>query len=99
MAYIGKVSISQEWEKLEDLIKAQVDGQSAFAFASGTQYSLQSEKGLCAICVTSAEPDSLLAGEHINQDQFGVYEPDGSNDMWVRSKEPDAVILLAVSEL
>ena len=30
--YIGKVLLSDEWEKLEDLIQDQVSGQSAFAF-------------------------------------------------------------------
>ena len=98
MAYIAKVSVSHEWENLEDLIKA-LDGLSSFAFTTGKTYSLQSEKGLCGICVASSEPTDLLAGEHINQDQFGVYEPDGTNDIFVRSKEADAVILLAVSEL
>ena len=99
MAYIGKVSITQEWASLTDLIQAQVSGQSSFAFSSGSTYSLQPEKGLCGVCVTSSTPTDLLAGEHIDQDQFGKYTPDGSNDIYVRSKESDAVILLAVSEL
>lgn len=99
MAYIGKVSITQEWADLESLIQAQVDGQSAFTFTTGTKYQLQPEKGLMGMCVASAEPDSLLAGEHLNQDQTAIYEPDGTNGIYVRSKEEDAVILLAVSEL
>lgn len=99
MAYIGKVSITQEWADLESLIQAQVDGQSAFAFATGTKYQLQPEKGLMGMCVTSSEPTDLLAGEHLDQAQTAIYEPDGTNGIYVRSKEEDAVILLAVSEL
>lgn len=41
MAYVGKVTLSQDWEKLEDLIKDQVDGQGSFAFENGKDYSLQ----------------------------------------------------------
>ena len=99
MAYIGKVTVTKEWANLEDLIQAQVSGQSSFAFTTGTTYSLQSEKGLCGVCVTSSEPTSDLAGEHLNADQFGTYEPDGTNNIFVRSKELDTDILLAVSEL
>ena len=36
--YIGKVLLSNTWTKLEDLIKAQISGQSAFAFNSDTVY-------------------------------------------------------------
>ena len=60
MAYIGKVSITQEWADLESLIQAQVDGQSSFAFTTGTKYSLQPEKGLMGMCVTSATPTDLF---------------------------------------
>jgi len=39
--YLGQVKITAEWAKLEDLIKAQIYGQSAFAFDTTKKYQLQ----------------------------------------------------------
>ena len=43
MSYVGKVKVSSAWTKLEDLIQAQVDGQSAFAFDTSKTYSVQAD--------------------------------------------------------
>mgnify|MGYP006873009612 CR=1 FL=1 len=53
--YIGKVLLSDEWEKLEDLIQEQVSGQSAFTFDSTKTYQLQGE------CDHEALKENLLA--------------------------------------
>jgi len=39
--YLGQVEISTTWAKLEDLIKAQIYGQSAFAFNAAKKYQIQ----------------------------------------------------------
>jgi len=39
--YLGTVKVSEVWEKLEDLIKAQIYGQSAFAFNTAKKYQIQ----------------------------------------------------------
>lgn len=45
MAYIGKVNVSGDWEKVEDLIKAQVEGQDSFAFDTSKSYPIQVDGG------------------------------------------------------
>jgi hypothetical protein len=74
--YIGKVLLSDEWEKLEDLIQDQVSGQSAFAFDSEKTYQLQGE-GVEAIrlCDNSAAPSALNDGERIKGTQTAFYKP------------------------
>lgn len=97
MAYIGKIEVPATWTSLEDLIQAQVDGQSSFAFDSSKKYSLQTEEGSIRLCNTSATPTSDVDGEHLKDDQFGIYEPDSST-LYVRSKTKNGVCLLSVSE-
>ena len=73
--YIGKVKISNTWSKLEDLIKAQVSGQSSFAFAEGTTYQLQGEGNYgVRLCDTSAAPSDAQAGERIIGTQTAIYQ-------------------------
>lgn len=74
--YIGKVLLSDEWAKLEDLIQDQVSGQSAFAFDSEKTYQLQGE-GVEAIrlCDNTSEPSALNDGERIKGTQTAFYKP------------------------
>lgn len=99
--YIGKVKISNNWSKLEDLIKAQVSGQSAFAFAEGTTYQLQGEGNYgVRLCDSSATPSDLQDGERIIGTQTAIYElSDG--ELYVRAEEniPSGNVWLKVSIL
>lgn len=74
--YIGKVLLSEVWEKLEDLIKSQVSGQSAFAFNSDTVYQLQGE-GVerVRLCDFTGTPIDLQAGFRIEGTQTAHYKP------------------------
>lgn len=84
--YIGKVEIKDEWEKLEDLIKAQVEGQSAFAFDSDTKYVLQSESSFGArFCEASTTPSDKNEGFCITETQSAYYKP-GNDDLYVKTK-------------
>lgn len=106
MAYIGKVKLTTEWEKLEDLIKAQVAGQSAFAFDTSKEYSVQAETPRgpyimgAYLCNTASEPSNLDDGEHLEQEQMCVYQPESGQYLWVRSRgtAENADVKLSVSE-
>ena len=76
MLYTGKVLLTNEWEKLEDLIQEQVSGQSSFAFDADTTYLLQGE-GVEAVrlCDASAEPTDYMAGLRIEGTQIIEYKP------------------------
>ena len=91
--YIGKVLLSDEWEKLEDLIKAQVSGQSSFAFDSSKTYQLQGECDHEAVkevllaarlCEASAEPTDNAAGFRIINTQCADYQP-STGSLYVRA--------------
>ena len=100
MAYIGKVKISNSWEKLEDLIKAQISGQSSFSFSTSKSYSLQADGAnnvQVRVCDTSVAPASETAGEHLDGAQFAVYEPTSGNALYVKQNGFPA--FLSVSEL
>ena len=97
MAYIGKVEVSSSWSSLESLIQAQIDGQSAFAFDGSKTYSLQSEEGTFRACDTSTTPTSNVDGEHIDEKQTAIYQPDST--LYVRSNTKSGVCLVSVSEL
>lgn len=102
MAYIGKVELSNSWAKVEDLIKEQVDGQSAFAFDSDSIYQVQSEATYGAqICETSAAPADGNDGERIIGSQTGVYKLEGSNYLYakVHTLQPGVPCLLKVSKI
>lgn len=90
--YIGKVLLSNEWAKLEDLIKTQVSGQSAFAFDSTKTYQLQGEcffegtkEVLLAarLCEASAAPSLDDDGFRIVGTQCAVYQP-STGSVYVR---------------
>lgn len=101
--YIGKVLLSDEWEKLEDLIKEQVSGQSAFAFDSTKTYQLQGEcdhesvkEVLLAVrlCETSATPTDDKDGDRIVGTQCANYQPSTGSvyvrvDLTEKTGQPD----------
>ena len=98
--YIGKVKVSNEWESLEDLIQAQVDGQSSFEFASDTTYQLQGEGPIgVRMASVSAKPESDEDGERIFGTQVAIYEKD-SGTLYVKAEQnaPDGQ-LLKISQL
>lgn len=104
MAYIGKVTINNEWEKLEDLIKDQVAGQSAFAFDTTKQYFLQVETtrgqfvfGIYA-CNSTTEPANPDDGEHLEEDSFGIYQPEAGEYLWVKSRNANTSVKMSISE-
>ena len=85
MAYIGKVSVSNTWAKVEDLIKAQVDGQSSFAFDTSKTYTIQVQGHAPAYFVNAASaPTTEDAGDCIQPYLFGKYKPDSDN-LYVKS--------------
>ena len=90
--YIGKVLLSNEWEKLEDLIKTQVSGQSAFAFDSTKKYQFQGEcffegtkEVLLAarLCEASTTPSDNIDGGRIVGTQCADYIP-STGSVYVR---------------
>lgn len=97
--YIGKVKISNTWSKLEDLIKAQVSGQTAFAFAEGTTYQLQGEGNYgVRLCETSAAPSDLQAGERIVGTQTAIYQlSDGYLYVKTEANVPSDNVYLKIS--
>lgn len=99
MAYIGKVKVSNTWESLADLIQAQVEGQSAFAFGSST-YQLQGEGPIgVRMASASSKPDSDDEGERIFGTQVAIYEKD-SGTLYVKAEQnsPNGQ-LLKISQL
>lgn len=104
MAYIGKVTINSEWAKLEDLIKDQVSGQSAFAFDTSKTYLLQVEttRGQYVfgsyVCSSATEPANADDGEHLEEDNFGIYEPESGIYLWVKARGSNRSIKMSISE-
>ena len=99
MAYVGKIKVPNEWATLASLIQAQIDGQSSFAFQSGKTYSIQVESGSLRVCNTSSTPTDSVDGEHLDEHQIGIYEPDGTNALYAKTKTKEGVVLVSVSEL
>ena len=103
MAYIGKITLTNEWAKLEDLIKAQVDGQSAFAFDTSKEYGIQVDTPRgpyifgAYLCSTASEPAKTDAGEHLEAEQYAIYQPESGSDLWVRTRGSAAEVKLSVS--
>lgn len=98
--YIGKIKISNSWEKLETLIQQQIEGQSGFEFASGTNYQLQSEGNYGArLCDYSAEPTEAQDGERIIGTQTALYEKDNDSDLYVKTEAnvPEGNVWLKIS--
>ena len=104
MAYIGKVTLTNEWEKLEDLIKAQVDGQSAFAFDTSKDYGIQVDTArgpyICGayLCNSTSEPAETDDGEHLEAEMFGEYTPESGIYLWVKSRGDASVVKMSISE-
>jgi len=105
MAYVGKVIITNEWEKLEDLIKSQVSGQSSFAFDTDKKYSIQvdtvkAEDNLSAyVCNSATEPVNLDDGEHLNNDLYAEYKPESGVYLYVKKAKSLGVIKVSVSQI
>ena len=104
MAYIGKVELKENWEKLSDLIKAQVAGQSAFAFDSAKTYSMMTDTAndTCEIgmywCVSATKPTALNDGEFLDPGVQGIYQPESGADLWVKIRGSKHEVRLAISE-
>lgn len=105
MAYIGKVTLTNEWEKLEDLIKAQVDGQSAFAFNGSKQYQLQVDTPRgpyisgAYLCVAASEPTPADDGEHLAEQKCALYQTETGTYLWVKTQADQGDVKMSVSEL
>ena len=84
--YIGTVKLSNEWTKVEDLIKDQVDGQSAFAFDDTKSYQLQGE-GISFVRLlesASAPTEDNNDGFRIVGTQNAQYNPATGLDLYCR---------------
>ena len=105
MAYIGKVTLTDSWEKLEDLIKSQVNGQSSFAFDTDKKYSIQvdtvkdNNNYSGYFCNSDTEPANLDDGEHLNNDLYAEYKPESCVYLYVKKAKSLGVIKVAVSEI
>lgn len=103
MAYIGKVTLTDTWTKLEDLIKL-LDGQSDFAFDTSKQYQIQvdtvkSNHDYSAyFCSSATEPTEADAGEHLDNNLPAIYQPESGMDLWVKMVNA-GVVKVSVSEL
>lgn len=105
MAYIGKVALTSEWEKVEDLIKAQVDGQSAFAFDTSKEYGIMTDTQRgpyifgAYLCHSATKPANADDGEHLEQENFGVYKPASGVYLWAKKRGvAEESVKLSVSE-
>ena len=103
MAYIGKVSITNDWEKLEDLIKEQVDGQSSFAFDTTKKYAIQTDGPTlpygARFCTSATRPESPDVGGHLSDQQQGIYEPESGVYLYVKKFKSLGVLKVSVEEL
>lgn len=85
---IGKVQVSTTWTKVSDLIKAQISGQSAFAFSSSYVYELQGEANTpIRLCVSAAAPTGLQDGKRIKGTQVADYQPESSYYLYAKCDE------------
>lgn len=100
--YIGKVEVTNEWTKVEDLIKDQVEGQSSFAFAAGNTYQLQAEASYgCRLCNAASKPEEGNDGEVILSTQVGKYEFEAGNALYakIHTLQPGKPCLLKISTI
>lgn len=84
MSYICKVEAKNDWQKLEDLIKA-LTGFSTFAFDSDTTYQIQAEGMPLHLCEQASKPTDKMDGFVIAETQVANYKPNDSYDLYVRS--------------
>lgn len=105
MAYIGKVTLTDSWEKLEDLIKAQVSGQSSFAFDTDKKYSIQvdtvkdNNNYSGYFCNSATEPANSDDGEHLNNDLYAEYKPESGVYLYVKKAKSLGIIKVSVSQI
>lgn len=100
--YIGKVELTNEWQKVEDLIKAQVEGQSSFAFAEGNTYQLQAEASYGAqLCDAAAAPADGNDGEYLLHSQVGIYQLASGSYLYakVHTMQPGVPCWLKISKI
>lgn len=104
MAYIGKVSVTSAWEKAEDLIKAQVSGQSSFSFDTNKTYSLQTDCQQpspfgARLCSSATKPSDDDAGEHLSDSQYCVYQPESGVYLWIKRRGNTSDLKVSISEI
>lgn len=100
---IGTVQVTQEWQKLEDLIK-ELDGKSAFAFDTSKEYKLQIDSANSEpvvgvyLCMSSTKPVAADAKYHIEDHNTCFYTPVSGEDMWVKVRGSADFVRLSISE-
>lgn len=105
MAYVGKVSVTGDWEKLEDLIQEQVDGQSSFAFDTSKKYSLQADNKNSPVmigvyvCNSISKPENADDGEYLTEGLYSEYKPESGADLWIKTRGNSTGVKVAVSEI
>lgn len=88
---IGKIVVPTTWAKLEDLIKAQINGQSAFSFGADEVYELQGETNQATanlpvrLCNSASTPSKLYDGKRIKGTQVAQYSKEADADLYVRA--------------
>lgn len=105
MAYIGKVALTDSWEKLEDLIKA-LDGQSTFAFDTAKTYAIQVDSTAsnsnygARFCNSATEPANPDDGEHYDNSMAPfTYKPASGIDLYVKKIAKTRNVKVSVSEI
>lgn len=105
MAYIGKVALTDSWEKLEDLIKA-LDGKSSFAFDTSKTYAIQvdsiaSNRNYSArFCNSATKPTNADDGEHYDNSMTPFsYKPASGIAMYVKKAAKTRNVKVSVSEI
>ncbi len=95
---IGKIVVSTTWTKVEDLIKAQISGQSAFAFSEGETYELQGETNQVTanlpirLCNSGTMPVMPNDGKRIKGTQTGKYAKESGADLYARADKSGAYL-------
>jgi len=100
--YIGKITVSSTWNKVEDLIKEQVSGQSSFAFEADKIYQLQCEGGYgVRLCNTGSTPAQASDGEYLSGAQTAQYRPQSGAYLYVRPLQdlPPAAVQVIISQI
>ena len=98
-----KVKVTQEWQKLQDLIQA-LDGQSEFTFDTSTEYRLQvdfaNDSVLTGVYCKEFATKPLVnnVGFHIEDNNFAFYQPTDGLDLWVKVRGSADFVNLEVSE-
>lgn len=84
--YIGKVEVSNSWQKVEDLIKTQISGQSSFAFDADKTYTFQSEGAFgLRFCSVASSPATEQEGFRLSGYRMASYQKETGADLYVRT--------------